>query len=162
MTPQDIYTSTDCYDSLSKGSPYVSQQECDKLFEQENGFDCDTGEHWEAPLGNVCPQCITAPCPCGGCIPDHPLGEELSEAEKFCQDKANSMDWADIDPNPEKEDFYGTCVDEQNALTPEGLIEGTKIEPLTAGVGKDNMLIWLALAAGALWYLNNKGFFKKL
>jgi len=159
----DPYTSADCFDSLSKGSPYVSQEECDKLFKQENGFDCDTGEHWEAPIENICPQCITAPCPCGSCMPDQPLGGELlSEAEQFCQDKTNTMDWADVDPNPAKEDFYSTCVDEQNALLPEGLEEGVKIEPLTAGVGKDNMVLWVILAGASLWFLHQKGFFKKL
>jgi hypothetical protein len=159
----DPHTSADCFDSLSKGNPYVSQAECDKLFAQENSFRCETGKHWEPPVGNVCPQCITSPCPCGGCIPDHPLGEELSEAEKFCQEKTNSMDWTDIDPNPEKEDFYGACVVEQNALLyPEGHLEGTKIDPLTAGVGKDNMVMWVILAGATLWYLHGQGFFKKL
>jgi|TARA_R110000824_G_scaffold103563_2_gene246028 hypothetical protein len=161
MTPQDTYTSTDCFDSLSKGSPYVSQEECDNMLNQENG--CGPGTHYKPPIGGVCPQCITAPCPCGSCENNNPLGEELSESEQFCQDKTNSMSWADVVPNPDKEDFYASCVDEQNALIqPEGLIEGTEIETKTAGFGDDKMLLWLLLAGGALWYLNTKGFFQKL
>ena len=34
----------------------------------------------------------------------------------------NSMQWADVMPNPAKDNFYNTCV--QTALYPEGDIEG--------------------------------------
>lgn len=45
-----------------------------------------------------------------------PLQVELSSEEKFCQDKVNGMSWADVDPNPDKENYYATCVQEQLAL----------------------------------------------
>tara|TARA_R100000908_G_C3750700_1_gene145302 strand:- start:323 stop:1336 length:1014 start_codon:yes stop_codon:yes gene_type:complete len=48
--------------------------------------------------------------------PFQPTGEELSYEEKFCQDKVNGMSWADVDPNPDKENYYATCVQEQLAL----------------------------------------------
>ena len=156
----DLYTSTDCFDSLSKGSPYVSQEECDKMFQRENAFPCDTGTHWTPPIGNICPRCIQAPCNCGSCVPDQPLGENLTEAEQICQDKISEMSFPDAQATNE---FYDNCVEEQNQLLyPEGEIEIVEIEPLTAGVGKDNMLLWLVVAGAALWYLNTKGFFKKL
>ena len=40
----------------------------------------------------------------------------LSSEEKFCQDKVNGMSWEMVDPNPNKENYYATCVQEQLAL----------------------------------------------
>lgn len=136
----DLYTSTDCYADMARArytqeGAAIKQAECDRL------------KHQEELAANACP-------------PNCPTGEELSDEEQFCQDKMNSMSWADVVPNPKKEEFYSTCVDERLALA-ESNLEEIESNVQTAGTADTNLLMYIIIGGAVLWFVNTAGIFKK-
>lgn len=100
-----------------------------------------------------------------------PLQVELSSEEQFCQDKVNGMDWADVDPNPNKENYYATCVDEQLALgdgTPSPVVVEPPLGAKSCGkdkyalpiqIGEEKCIdktLALVLGALAIYYIMTK------